>query len=313
MTTIGRTALAAVIPVAAFMTACGGGGNDMDADDAMTVDTVNISVDGVGLQTPESVLYDPVADEYLVSNINGAPTAVDGNGFISRIRPNGEVDNLKWIDGEAEGVTLNAPKGMALKGDTLFVADITAVRAFNRRTGRPLGSWEVPGSTFLNDLAVDEDGTLYVSDSGLNPDFSSSGTDAVYRFVEGRPEVVSKSSDLDSPNGLALNGDQLVIVGFAGSEVLSVPDMGGDVEPITDLPGGQLDGVILLGDGSMLVSSWETASVYRVPADPDGVIETVMANVPSPADIGWDSKRDRVLIPIFNEDRIVIHHIPMPD
>src|SRR3989441_12055605 len=87
-----------------------------------------------GFLTPESVLYDSAQDVYFVSNINGSPTAKDNNGFISRVRPDGAVENLKFIEGGHNGVTLHAPKGMALRGDTLWVADIDVVRAFDART-----------------------------------------------------------------------------------------------------------------------------------------------------------------------------------
>ncbi len=303
------TALLLALPALVALTACGGG--DTADDEGMTVDTTRISVSGVGFQTPESVLHDAEADVYLVSNINGAPTDVDGNGFISRIAPNGEVVSLKWIDGTAEGVTLNAPKGLAIKGDTLFVTDITAVRAFDRNTGEPLGSWSVEGATFLNDLAVDADGTLYVSDSGLNPDFSSSGTDAVYRFDDGAPVVVAEGAALGGPNGLATRGDEVIVVGFGGTAVRSLPAMGGEATVLRELAGGQLDGVVLLDDGSMLVSSWETSTVYRVPADAEADATAAVENVPSPADIGWDARRHRVLIPIFQENRVEIHPVSM--
>src|SRR5216684_5633777 len=49
-----------------------------------------------GFLTPESVLHDPVQDIYFVSNINGGPTTKDNNGFISRVRPDGAVENLKF-------------------------------------------------------------------------------------------------------------------------------------------------------------------------------------------------------------------------
>src|SRR5467141_5238421 len=88
-----------------------------------------------GFSTPESVLHDSTQDIYFVSNINGSPTAKDNNGFISRVRPDGAVENLKFIEGGHNGVTLHAPKGMALRGDTLWLADIDAVRAFNAKTG----------------------------------------------------------------------------------------------------------------------------------------------------------------------------------
>src|SRR2546430_5291507 len=50
-----------------------------------------------GFLTPESVLHDPAQDIYFVSNINGGPTTKDNNGFISRVRPDGAVENLKFI------------------------------------------------------------------------------------------------------------------------------------------------------------------------------------------------------------------------
>ena len=107
-------------------------------------------------------------DVYLVSNINGSPLGADGNGFITRVAPDGTVTNLKWIDGESEVVTLNAPKGMAIIGDTLYVADITHVRFFHRDTGEPLGEIEIPGATFVNDLAAGRGGWLFVSDTDVS-------------------------------------------------------------------------------------------------------------------------------------------------
>ncbi|MFW6206250.1 MAG: SMP-30/gluconolactonase/LRE family protein [Gemmatimonadota bacterium] len=300
MSTVERVSLVLAVPAVLALTGCG-----EDAPDTMvtTADTVA----EVGLQTPESVLHDTDADVYLVSNINGTPTDEDGNGFISRVTPDGEVAALKWIDGQAEGVTLNAPKGMALKGDTLFVTDITHVRAFHRETGEPLESREVPDATFLNDLAVGPEGTLYVSDSGLNPDFSTSGTDAIYRFEGGEPVALVQDPALAGPNGLAVTETGLVFVGFGGAEVRTVgPD--GDTEVIAELPGGQLDGVEVLADGSMLVSSWETGSVYHVRLGEDDPT-AVVSGVPSPADIGWDADRSRVLIPVFNDDRLIFHTV----
>ena len=92
------------------------------------------------LQTPESVLWDATTDMYFVSNINGNPSVKDNNGFISRVKPDGVIDSLHFIQGGRGGVTLNAPKGLAVRGDTLWVTDIDAVRAFSARTGAPIAS-----------------------------------------------------------------------------------------------------------------------------------------------------------------------------
>lgn len=313
MTILRRAALILVPAVA--VAACGGDAEvaeEATEDDAITADTQSITVAGVGLRTPESVLHDATADIYLVSNINGAPTAEDGNGFISQIDPDGSVIAQKWVDGQTAGVTLNAPKGLAIKGDTLFVADITAVRAFHRVSGEPLGSWEVPGSTFLNDLAVGPDGTLYVSDSGMNPDFSSSGTDAVHRFESGEPVAVVQDTALANPNGIDVVGTDIVVVSFGAPQVRTISTETGAVEVVAELPGGQLDGVEVLSNGSMLVSSWETSTIYWVPAA-EAEIEVVVEGVPSPADIGWDNERSRVLIPVFNENRLLLRQVNIPE
>jgi len=95
-----------------------------------------------GFSTPESVLHDSTQDIYFVSNINGSPTAKDNNGFISRVRPDGAIENLKFIEGGRAGVTLNAPKGLGVLGDTLWVATWCAPS-----TRAPARCWTASSST----------------------------------------------------------------------------------------------------------------------------------------------------------------------
>jgi sugar lactone lactonase YvrE len=263
-------------------------------------------IQNAGLQTPESMLYDREADVYLVANINGAPTATDGNGFITRVSPNGTVLELKWIDGTRPGVTLNAPKGMALAGGTLYVADITAVRMFDARSGQFKGSIAIVGATFLNDVAAGRDGSIYVTDSGLKPDFSPSGTDAVHRIdAQGKVAVVAKSTGLHGPNGLTILPDgKIVVVTYTKPGEVYTLGAGGRRENVRKTPTGELDGVEALPDGALLVSSWEGAVVYRV--QPNGSATAAVKDVPSPADIGYDTKRARVLIPLFTKNQLVI-------
>lgn len=277
------------------------------ATDTMAAGGALTSIADVGFETPESVLYDEQADIYIVSNINGAPLDADGNGFISRIRPTGDVESLKWIDGEADGVTLNAPKGMALSGDTLFVADIDSVRAFHRTTGAPLGARGVAGASFLNDLAVGADGTLYVTDTGMDASFSPTGTDAIHHFTGSGAEQVAAAPDVSAPNGIVAADDGLTIVGFGGPGIQRIASGGGAPTEVATLPAGQLDGVVRTSDGTLYVSSWEGQAVYRVGAD--GQVSTVVENVEAPADIGFDTRRHRLLIPLFNGNRIEIREV----
>lgn len=172
----------------ALLAACGG--------EAPRTDVVAV-MDG-GFQQPESVLHDSVADVYLVSNLDGTPLDRDDNGFISRVAPDGRVLQARWIAGGQNGVTLHAPKGTGIRGDTLYVADIDVVRRFNRVTGVPLGEIAIPGATFLNDIAVGADGSLYVTDTGLRMGagrMQSAGTEAVYRIPPGGTPSPSRAGE----------------------------------------------------------------------------------------------------------------------
>lgn len=261
----------------------------------------------LGFDTPESILYDADMDIYLVSNVGGDPFEADGNGFISQVAPTGEVMDLKWIDGAAEGVTLDSPKGMAIVDGTLYVADMDTVRLFDAVSGAPSGEVTVSGASFLNDVAAAPDGGIFVTDSGFNPGFEGSGTDAIYHITpEGDLETVLASTELTNPNGITVlaNGN-LLVVPFGAAAVYTVSPEG-DILSSETFPTGSLDGVIVLDDGTTLISSWETSSVYR---GSGGDYQAIIEDVPSPADIGFDTRRDRVLIPIFNENRVIIQPI----
>jgi hypothetical protein len=254
---------------------------------------------GVGFSTPESVLHDPESDLYLVSNINGGPGDKDGNGFISRLSPQGEVLGLKWIDGRAEGVTLNGPTGMALAGDVLYVADVDVVRSFERDTGAPLGEIVIPGAVFLNDVAAADDGILYVSDSG---------GDAIYRITPGGAvDAFAPDQRFAGPNGIQVQGDAVRVANYGGTSVFGL-DSDGQLVADWDLPMGGLDGLLWLEDGSMLVSSWDASAIYLI--DPAGDVSDLFSPITSPADIGLDSKRNLLLIPHFQHNSVEAKPLP---
>jgi sugar lactone lactonase YvrE len=262
-----------------------------------------------GLMTPESVLYDAEADVYLVSNINGSPLAKDGNGFISRVSPEGKVTDLKWIDGEAEDVTLNAPKGMAVAGGKLYVADIDVVRVFDCKTGAPAGEVAVEGAMFLNDVTPAPTGGVYVTDSGLEAGTSGlapTGRGGLFHITaDGSVKAVLAKGKTPALNGVATLGARILLVPFDSNELLEAK--AGALTTLAKLPKGGLDGLVGLPDGRWAVSSWEGKAVYAGALE--GPFETLIADVTSPADIGFDSKRARLLVPIFTGNEVVIRPI----
>lgn len=260
-----------------------------------------------GLSTPESVLYDAEQDVYFISNINGSAVEADDNGYISRVNAETLQVEAKWIDAAKDEVKLGAPKGLAIVGDELWVTDVTSIAKFDRRTGAPKGSIAIKGATFMNDLAVDGQ-TVYASDSGLKMEggnFAPSGSDAIWKIEGTKVTRVAAAKDLNRPNGLAIQGGKLYVVTYGGNEVFALEN--GKKGTPTTLPQGSLDGLVILPDGSFLIASWDGKSVYR--GKPGETFRAAIENVTSPADIGFDTKRNRLLVPHFMENKVSIHPI----
>jgi len=294
--------------VVGLVAAMGCGGGEQDAAGSGRIDITD-----AGFMTPESVLMDTVADVYLVSNINGSPLAKDDNGFISRVNPDGTIAELKWIDGANPNYTLHAPKGMAIRGDTLFVADINCVRLFNRVTGDSADGECIEGATFVNDLAVGPEGSVFVTDTGMREGgggaLEPSGTDGVYRyaFQAGKAgATVATGPDLGGPNGVAVSSRGIFVVTFRSGEILRFTAEG-DKTVVAQRPGWQLDGIIFTNDGGFMFSNWGDSTVYKV--DAGGKLSKAVTGMESPADIGYDPKRNRVLIPLFSRNEVVIQDL----
>jgi hypothetical protein len=254
------------------------------------------TVEDVGFQVPASVVYDEALDLYYVSNMNGAPLEKDNNGFISRLRPNGSVLSRAWIEGGENGVELNAPKGMAILGDTLFVADIDCVRLFNRRSGEAMGSVCPPGASNLHDLAVERRGPLYVTDrSGILFSIEEDGSHA----------EVLRGEELGEPTGIVTSVRGVFVTGFANRSISQLwPD---ELKAFVRGRNWELYGIALTQDGSLAFSNWADSTVLFIQASVGGSrgnIFTLVQDVPTPGGLGYDSKRDRILVPVLDQNRV---------
>ncbi|MBK5188036.1 MAG: SMP-30/gluconolactonase/LRE family protein [Gemmatimonadaceae bacterium] len=268
-----------------------------------------------GFKTPESVRYDSAGDVFYVSNINGSPLAKDDNGFISRMKPDGSIDSLELIAGGRGGVTLNAPKGLALIGDTLWVADIDAVRAFNVHTGAVVATVDLTSfhAVFLNDICVGGDGALYVTDTGMQASGDSmvhvAGADRIFRIDAAHHATIALATDsLNHPNGITwdASGKRFIVVPFAKVPQILAWRPGTPQPVIIGYGSGQFDGVEILADRRLIVTSWADSTV----SIRDGNVRQAIRDLPSPADIGVDTRRMHVAVPLLTKDRVEILTIP---
>lgn len=193
-----------------------------------------------GFDTPECLLMSPDNKFLYVTNIDGDVSAKDGNGYISKIAPDGTLIEHKWATG------MDAPKGMELDGNTLYVSDIDTLLAIDVHTGDVTKSIASDTALFLNDVAVVPGLGVLVSDSRAQSIFLYDGT----KF-----ELWLKDEQLDGINGLTLHDGHVLVTTMTKGELFSL-----DVtsKALTRLAGGmeKADGIKVLSDGSYITSSW---------------------------------------------------------
>jgi glucose/arabinose dehydrogenase len=266
-----------------------------------------------GFEAPESVIHDEQQDVYFVSNINGFPGGKDNNGFISRVSPEGKIEALKFIEAGRARTVLHAPKGLAIAGDTLWVTDIDSVRGFDRQTGahRKTVDLATTGAMFLNDIAVGPDGALFVTDTGWRFDAENNrthpGPDRIYRIgADGQARVIAEGPALGGPNGIAWDGKRLVVVQAEGKDIFALGPGGG--KPVRLASGvGMFDGLVLLPGGGLLASSQHDGTIYRGNGDQ---LIPLLPSPPRPADIGFDRKRNRLLVPSPQGNWVDVWRLP---
>lgn len=255
-----------------------------------------------GFSHPESVYLNRQEQVLYVSNIGGAPTDKDGNGFIAKLSRGGTILDKNWITG------LNAPKGMVMDDHTLWVSDIDRLVEIDTRKGKIKRFYDAPGAVFLNDTAVDEKGNVYVSDIA---------TRKIWRLKDGKMAVWADTPQ--HPNGLLVRGGKLLVAGFGFNL-----DADGNTNPLGNLftvdlkskaiknlgdgrPVGALDGLESDRMGNYLVTDFNAGKLFRI--RPDGSF-TELADLESgSADLEVLDRGKTVVIPFLLGDKVTAYTI----
>jgi len=237
-------------------------------------------------KTPESVWYDEARDQIYVSNINGKSSDKDNNGFIALLNSDGTVKTLHWVTG------MNAPKGMVVIGDLLYVTDIDRFHVIDIDNARIIKTVEIDSAKFLNDMAADDDGNIYISDTRENH---------LLKYDGKKTEVWLTGDLIVSPNGLAFY-DKVLYSGTRDN-LLKVDVKSKDYEVLV-AGTGSIDGLIPLGDDRFIISNWAGKVTLVSPTNKTVLSNTTDEKIQA-ADLGYIPSQKMILIPTFTDNRVV--------
>jgi hypothetical protein len=275
----------------------------------------NVKVFGA-IYSAESCSYDAERGVIVVPN-RGVPQNVQANdAWISFINHDGSVHTARWIgvQGPADRtrttpqLVLNEPYGSDIARGMLYVADrdggtragepsVAVIRRFDLRTGVPAGEVRVDGASWINDIAVADDGTTYATQTG---DFGNEPDPATWRVwkiaPDGTVSVFVQGAPLRQPNGVALDTDgNVVVVNMGNPEVLTFSPVG-RLEKTENAAQPGSDGLVILPDGTKYVSSVTQGGVSRI--RPGTPAELIARNVPSAASMCYDGVANQLVIPM---------------
>ncbi len=256
-----------------------------------------------GLSNPESVIYDPKLNHLYVSNVNGSPIEKDGNGFISIVSLDGKIIQEKWVIG------LNAPKGLALHGRTLYTADIDELVAIDINSGRIINKFKVNDAKFLNDVTANKNGDIYISDMFLN---------RIHLLTEDNFSIWIESSELEAPNGLLALEDEIILgswgkmtEGFA-TEIpghlkrISIKDK--TIQSIGDGSSvGNLDGVESDNNRGFYITDWISGKLLHI--NSLGEVSELLDLPQGSADHEVIIEKNLIFIPLMMDNKLLSYII----
>jgi sugar lactone lactonase YvrE len=266
-----------------------------EAGEKMTMST-NVKVYG-SFHFTESCTFDPNKNLIIAMNAGDRSEGAEQDGFVSLINPDGSVHTSKWIGTSRDGLELYNPLGSAVRNGVLYTVDVGYLRSFDLGSGQPLRSIEVPGSTFLNGIAVAEDGTAYIS--------NTRPPELIYKVrPDGTITVFAEGGDIKVPNGVAMDMDgNIVVVNIGNNAVITFNPDGAIVRTEYAEEGGN-DGIVVTEDGTKYVSSVRYGSVSKI--RPGQKAEVIASGIPSAASMCYDPVQNQLIIPLNPNNAIAI-------
>jgi sugar lactone lactonase YvrE len=249
--------------------------------------------------TPESAVYDSKRDVLFVTNFDNrfVPNLTDDSqftGYISKVNLNGEIEEQKWIS------NLYAPTGISIYEDKLYTLERKNLTEININTGKIIQRYPIPNCEFPNDLTIDDNGNVYITDTSP----SNRPGSRIYKFKEGQFEVWEDGEEVDWSNGIFHHEGKLLL-GNSGDGCLKEIDIQTKtIRRITCLGAGVIDGIRVDNQGNYLVSHWE-GQIYKI--SPSGKIIEIADSIGkyNSADFEYIKEKNLLIVPTFVDNRVI--------
>lgn len=255
------------------------------------------------LDAPESVLYDMQHKILFVSNVNGSPLEKNKKGYISVISLQGEIKKKHWVE------NLNAPKGISRYGDLLYVADLDTLIEINIDNGKIENRYYSNSAKFLNDVVVDKNAVVYVSDMFTNK---------IFQLNNKVFEVWLHNNELEYPNGLYIENEHLIVGSWGNITQGFTTDVLGHLKSVSLIdktvtslgnaqPVGNLDGVEADGHGNFFVTDWMNGGLFLISKNGDA--EKILELPQGSADLEVIPDKNLIIIPKMLENKLTAYYI----
>lgn len=238
------------------------------------------------LNKPESAIFDSQNKVIYVSSINGEYCTKDGNGFISKVDLDGNILDLKWVDG------LDSPQGMGIFGNSLYVADLDKVVEIDIPKRQISHTFNTDSAKFLNDISVDEKGIVYISDCFA---------DKIYRIKDRQIEIWLENPLLKRPNGLLAKQDSLFILNM-GDSTAYFYNLKEKIFSLLTSGIGNCDGIVGDGEDGFFVSgAWQGELFHLTSSGEKSLLLDLGKEHVIAADIWYVKNEHLLLIPTLNK------------
>lgn len=245
------------------------------------------------LKAPESVAYDAIRNCLYISNYNKYPRngMMYNEDYITKADLDGNILETVFVNG------LTCPTGICVLKNRLYIVERFGLVVYDLQLDKVENRYRINDTRFLNDVTVDPEGTVYISDSD---------SDVIYRIKNGKLERWLNREEINKTNGILIDGINLLAGVNADNSLKAVNINDMTITRIATLPPGIIDGIKKCGD-DYLVSIYE-GNLYLV--SKSGEV-TELLNTRSEqifcADFEYIDEMNLLIVPALKNNKLFIY------